>query len=129
MNPADLLKVADDLAARAADGAIPRDAGFRTATGRYYYAALLESRAFLEETTPGRVDRSARTHAWVAAQLDGADPEMVELRRLLGELRGWRTSADYGDELRISPEAMSKSAAKKARRALKRLKTLRSRAE
>jgi hypothetical protein len=123
--PEDLFTVANHLAEQAKAGTIPADAGLRTAVGRYYYAALLDTREYLESASPERVDRSAGTHRWVASQLRGADPSTVQLKKLLGDLRSWRTRADYGDDLRMDAGAMAKSAQKKARGVLRQVKTLR----
>ncbi|MCB9694591.1 MAG: hypothetical protein H6736_22505, partial [Alphaproteobacteria bacterium] len=125
MTPEELFTVANHLAEQAKGGTIPADAGLRAAVGRYYYAALLETREYLEAAAPERVDRSARTHAWVASQLRGADPSTVQLRKLLGDLRSWRTRADYGDDLHMDAGAMARSAQKKARGVLRQVKTLR----
>lgn len=125
MTPEEIFTVANHLVEQSTSSAIPTDAGLRIAVGRYYYAALLDIREYLERAAPERVDRSARTHAWVGAQLNGADPSTIRLKRLLGDLRSWRTRADYGDDLRMEAGAMARSARKKARDALKQVETLR----
>lgn len=126
MSPADLVELADHLVVQADADALPRDASFRTAIGRLYYAVFLAARETLEHTGAGRPNRSDQAHRWVADQFGGADPQCVSIRRDLTTLRGWRNQADYNDP-RLDAEAMCAATRTTAVRALRSLEAYRRR--
>ncbi|MCB9610832.1 MAG: hypothetical protein H6722_00030 [Sandaracinus sp.] len=99
-DPAGFVAVADRLRKAAAAAECPGDAALRAAIGRYYYAALLSARNYLEATEPMPVDDSEQTHRWVIRKLrDSADPESQKLTSELNSMRITRNRADYGDDM------------------------------
>ena len=123
-DPADYALVADHLRGMAVNGTCPAEAAFRVASGRYYYAALLSARCYLETSSPMPMDRSEQTHQTVIRALrDSSDPTALRLSSELNTLRGLRNMADYGDEI-ASPPAHAERMADGCRRALRLVETL-----
>jgi hypothetical protein len=123
-DPTDYALVGDHLRAAAGDGLCPPEAAFRVASGRYYYAALLSARSYLEHSSPMPMDRSERTHQTVIRALrDSSDPTALRLGGELDALRGLRNMADYGDEI-ARPQAHAERMAEGCRRALRLVETL-----
>lgn len=122
--PADYVAVADWLCKAAQAAECPPDAALRAAIGRYYYAALLSARDFIDQTETTLVDRTVETHTWVLRKLrEYEDRPAQQLMVELNAMRTSRNAADYGDELpELSQEA--ERMAKRCSRALVHVATL-----
>jgi uncharacterized protein (UPF0332 family) len=89
MNPRDLLDVADELASGR------KEADWRSAVSRAYYAAFHVARELLEQCGFG-VPRADQAHAYLWLRLANAGhPDVKEAGNALRELRRNRNWADY----------------------------------
>jgi uncharacterized protein (UPF0332 family) len=89
MNPRDFLLVAEDLLEAS------READWRTAISRAYYAAYLVAVAlFRDASFEVPPDTKGHNHVYVRLNNCGR-AEVIEAAVLLRELRDWRNLADY----------------------------------
>lgn len=101
-DPSGFASVADALVKMVSSSDKP-EAVQRAAIGRYYFAALLCSRRFLDLSESQRVEHD-KTHRWVIQKLRESDePEAQLLTQALNALRIARNEADYGDYLADLP--------------------------
>ena len=128
-DPQGFIAVADHLRSSAGQDGCPSDAALRVAIGRYYYAALLCSRDFLELSESGPTDRADTTHRWVIGKFrESGEGNAQRLHAELDRMRRTRNLADYGDDLADLPGA-AKKMQEGCTRAMAWLKALRRRHE
>jgi hypothetical protein len=85
---------ADDLEAMPPENV----AAHRTRIGRYYFALLLEARAFLVRTSRMKSSTFETTHSVVIACLrEMGDESALRAKGMLENLRTQRNKAEYGD--------------------------------
>jgi uncharacterized protein (UPF0332 family) len=97
MDETGFLDVADDLSTGS------READWRTAISRAYYAAFHKARRLLRRSGFG-VPRGEQAHAYLWLRLSNAQhAEVVEAGQTLNDLRRARNNADYEVDVPIGP--------------------------
>ncbi len=102
MHPSEFLKVAEYLCN------VRGPASLRTAVNRSYYASFLTARNYAEKILNKKILHGSKDHTLVKKYLAAApDIEISELADDLGELQGYRRTADYEMDDK-SPENLTK---------------------
>ena len=98
---------------------VNEEAALRSAISRAYYAAFCHAKYYAKDNFGFEPEDSAEDHGALRDYFRSQG--MVEIGRMLGQLRQWRNSCDYGNPSYEATPLIAKSAIRQAENVIKKL--------